>query len=493
MTNENKGECVFIPLCERSVSVEISNDFTLPDYQQEIRRVLCVEAEPQPPSSYAGDSSAEFNGAVDIRLTYISADGALCTAPLTADYSFSVPYESDAEGGDVTALCSVYVDSATARVSAPRRLNMRLRLRPAVRVYSAVPLIMDIDGGEDGEGIFKKRESCQIAECHSGTSDIIDVTYICPSINEDQRVVSANTEVGIDSWEHRDGAICCRGSVKITLLCASDNSGEMTSVSGDATFEGEIEAECMNDEQLCRVWGTAAHSTVNVTESGVECNVGVLLSARWMCRNETEYVSDAYSTERDSRCEIRSYVTRAPLVCRNINFTVNEQLPLESLGIPDSARAVSCHGSARMDRCAVNGSRPVLSGDMSLTVIYAHNGELSVAETVIPVKYQCDTPISDSPAVFDAFARASDLKAKITDGALHISAEMMGYVECMSEVTVSAVESVSLGDTLPRRSGELIVCYLSADDTPWSLSKRYRISPEEILGDTEKDAFVIIG
>lgn len=72
MTNENKGECVFIPLCERSVSVEISNDFTLPDYQQEIRRVLCIEAEPQPPSSYAGDSSAEFNGTVDIRLTYIA-------------------------------------------------------------------------------------------------------------------------------------------------------------------------------------------------------------------------------------------------------------------------------------------------------------------------------------------------------------------------------------------------------------------------------------
>ena len=493
MTNENKGDCVYIPLCERSVSVEISNDFTLPDYQQEIRRVLCIEAEPQPPSSYAGDSSAEFNGTVEIRLTYISADGTLCTAPLTTDYSFSVPYECDTQGGDVTALCSVYVDSATARVSAPRRLNMRLRLRPAVRVYSAVPLMLDIDGGEDGEGIFKRQESCQLAECHSGTSDIIEVTYICPSLKEDQRVVSADTEVRVDSWEHRDGAICCRGSVKVTLLCSSDTEGELTSVSGDATFEGEIDAECMSDEQLCRVWGTAAHSTVTVTEIGAECNIGVLLFARWLCRNETEFVSDLYSTERESECEIRSYITRAPLFCKNINFTVNERIPLESMGIPHSARAVRCFGSARMDSCSVNGSRPVLSGDMNLTVIYTHNGEFLVAETVIPVKYECDTSVSCAPVVLDAFARASDFKMRIADGDLLISAEMTGYAEGMSEVSVSAVESVSLGEVLPKRSGELIVCYVSSDDTQWSLSKRYRVSPGDILGDTEKDPFVMIG
>ena len=82
---------------------------------------------------------------------------------------------------------------------------------------------------------------------------------------------------------------------------------------------------------------------------------------------------------------------------------------------------------------------------------------------------------------------------RIADGDLLISAEMTGYAEGMSEVSVSAVESVSLGEALPKRSGELIVCYVSSDDTQWSLSKRYRVSPGDILGDTEKDPFVMIG
>ena len=40
MTDERNG-CLALPIYERAFGAEVTGDFTLPDYQNEIRRILC--------------------------------------------------------------------------------------------------------------------------------------------------------------------------------------------------------------------------------------------------------------------------------------------------------------------------------------------------------------------------------------------------------------------------------------------------------------------
>ena len=66
-----------MPLCERTVTTELSNDYTLPDYQPEIRRILKVIPSILPPAKYIGGNNAEFNGTIDYNMLYVGADGGI--------------------------------------------------------------------------------------------------------------------------------------------------------------------------------------------------------------------------------------------------------------------------------------------------------------------------------------------------------------------------------------------------------------------------------
>ena len=56
---------VQLPVCDKGVISEISGDFTLPDYQPEIKKLLRITANVLPASRYVGDRNAEFSGNVD--------------------------------------------------------------------------------------------------------------------------------------------------------------------------------------------------------------------------------------------------------------------------------------------------------------------------------------------------------------------------------------------------------------------------------------------
>ena len=86
-----------VGLYERSFGTEASGDFTLPDYQSEIRRILHVAQTVLPPAKYIGADAVEFNGTVDYQVIYVGMDGGMYSVPLSTEYSFNVPLERSAE------------------------------------------------------------------------------------------------------------------------------------------------------------------------------------------------------------------------------------------------------------------------------------------------------------------------------------------------------------------------------------------------------------
>ena len=78
-TLEVENRRVRMPICDRTINTEMSNDYTLPDYQPEIRRILHVNATVTHPTKYVSAAGAEFNGSIDYDLIYVGTDGELYT------------------------------------------------------------------------------------------------------------------------------------------------------------------------------------------------------------------------------------------------------------------------------------------------------------------------------------------------------------------------------------------------------------------------------
>ncbi len=493
MINERENGYFTVSLCERSFGTETSAELTLPDYQVEIRRVLCVSATPLPPARYASADTVELNGTVDYQVLYVGADGGLYTAPLSGEYSFSVPYErGECETESINVLCTVAPESVSARVSSPRRLSVRCRLRPTVRVYGKRTTETSILTEVDPTSVYTQERTCECLVCDSGVSDTITLNTSVPLPSDDVRVVSADASVCVESSECTSDGVACRGKVLLGLLCVSENSGEYRKLTQSIPFDGGVEVSLGTSDGLCRVRGVLSEMSVSVNDSFAECGMGILIEAFASKNCETVYTSDVYSTKNECECRVAEVSARRLLTCQNSNFTFSERVPLTGVGIPEDAELIDTLANVYFERCETLDSRYVFSGSAELCVVYKKDGEVYSATVKLPVKYESSADIDGEVVVFECSCVATDVRARIEQGELRVDAELMISADCVGECKAQSVESVRFGEAVAKSESELIVCYPSADDTLWSVAKRYKVAPSDVLGNPEEDKYVII-
>ncbi|MBO7311026.1 MAG: DUF3794 domain-containing protein [Clostridia bacterium] len=499
MINEMEGNMrergyFTVPLHERSFGVEVSGDFTLPDYQNEIRRILHVTPTVLPPAKYVGDNAVEFNGTIDYQILYVGSDGEMYSVPLSSDYSFSVPVEKGADFdaiSDIFALCSVSSESVSTRVSAPRRLSIRCRIRPNVRVYGRIPAITGVNSEIDPETVYTRSCECKSVEGENAESDIISVSGVISASSDDMRVVCADASVTVGSIESGEHSIACKGNVKFNLLCISEETGEYKTLVGNEGFEGEIDIETDISETSVHVCGIAPELKVNVTEQGIECNAGVILGATAFKSNSVSYIDDVYSTIAECECSMRNLAVRTLHKCATANFTLSERIPISTAQIPENAEIICGFCNSVFDKCALLSGKYIFTGNSVFTVVYMNDKDIYSSDVSVPVRYECDGA-SGEPVFGDALFKVEDMRLRIAEGNLCVDAEMSVCADCMGESIVKSVDKAVFGETIQKEEGQLIVCYPASDDTLWSVAKRYKVAPTLVLGDPSTDRYVLI-
>ena len=124
-STDNNKELIKSCVCDKVSTKETSFDFTLPDYQPEIKRLLRIGAEVISPQCSFGMSDCEIYGTVDYYVIYLGSDNQMYCAPLSAEYRINVPIEDDmglSYDGDVFVGCEFVNGRVTAmNVVTPRQ------------------------------------------------------------------------------------------------------------------------------------------------------------------------------------------------------------------------------------------------------------------------------------------------------------------------------------------------------------------------------------
>ena len=494
MINEKgaNGGYFTVPLYERNFGSEVSGDFTLPDYYTEIRRILCVTPTVLPPAKYVGDNTAEFNGVIDYTVTYVGGDGEIYSIPLSSDYSFNLPIERIDGAEDISALCSVGVESVNTRVSAPRRLSIRSRIRPDVRIYARVSPTVGCDADVSVSGIHTHTSQAQSLSAQCSTSDVIEVSCIIPNLSDDVRVLRADGCVLCERAELTDRGIECSAVLKLNLLISRENGSVIETLVGETPFNGEIDVENDIEGAKIRVRGVVSEMSVNVTDQGIECNAGIILEGTALGNKTVSYTDDIYSTQDTCECDMKRMTVKRSVACSMGSFSLSERFPMDTLGLNDATVYMTL-GSVSMDKCEPKGDKYALSGTAVFNLLCRKDGELQMSEVTCPVRYEADgCGRADGALYFDAICQTTDIKTRMDGGNLCIDCEV--YVDCdvVGEETVNTVDSVSFGAPVDQRGSMIVVCYPEDGDTLWSVAKKYRVDSQRIVGDPEKDRFVMI-
>ncbi len=469
-----QGAFIQIPVCDKVITQELSGDFTLPDYQPEIKRLLRITASVLPASGYFGTSDAEFSGNIDYYVLYTGSDNEVYCAPLTAEYSVSVPIDCDDMGAGFEGSAHIVSDSVSGRVVAPRKLSIRCRLKTNAHIYSIVPLGGDFGSDVDPAAVEKLNGEVNAARIYRATGEIMRLNdeIIPDSRSADIRVICAEGKVMINEVNSNAGEVNCRGDVHMKVMMSKENGSEPYSVVRKMPFSQNIPIEGVSFDCNAYASGTVSELSVSVEEGRISIDAGVIIQAEAQKNENIGYVKDMYSTVCDTECEYRQLGVPVAKGSFNGNFTLSDSLSLEEAGINPASGIVDCTGTAYVEDCAHEKGKCVISGKGKFSLILERDNEYSTNEIEFPFKYELDCP--EGTVGTDCRADVISCRARLDGERIGIDAEIAICGRNFGIENISALTAVHFGEQLKGSCGEYVICFPAKDDTLWSVAQRYR-------------------
>lgn len=495
---------------ERSLGTDVTAEFTLPDYRPEIKRLLRVKAVTLPIDKYIGGNATEISGTVEFQALYAAADGSLWCVTQREDYRLSCPIDLDPDFSTAGGLvCDVKIDAenVTGRVSAPRKLTARCRVRAKVRTL-ADRTLAEGTPQEDADSVERMTGTVTAARVFMGESAPMTFTeeILLDGREAPVRVISADGEVFPSEVNVTDGEITCRGDVCLSLLCVAEpeetvlpdetptKDGANDCVPASAAmpytvtrrlpFTVGIPVDGAETGCAACAWGTCSEIAVTVEEGRILCEVTCVLYARAERNEDVSYTRDMFSTVRACEPVFRTLPTERSVVCRNGNFSLTATKPLSEVGIRPASQVIDADAQIACAAPERAKGSYLLPGTARVRVLLRNaDGEYSTAEFDVPFRYETPAPADadESSVAGDPIVRAVTVKARVDGEKIGVEAELAVAMSLHGTGEVSALCDLRMGETVPKQGAACVICYPSASDTPWTIAKRYHTPLSSLL------------
>lgn len=473
----NANQYAQIPICERVTMTELVGDFTLPDYQPEIKRLLWVCANVLPPSKYLGDSKAEFAGNIDYFVYYTGSDNEIYCAPLSEEYKIEVPIEKGTEWqvSNLTGNAYVVCDLVSGRVTSPRKLNVKCRLKSYARIFGDAATNR---GFEDSNG------DNEVLTCVSplsrtlfASSDMVRLSdeMIIDNQSGEVRVVCADGRALISEVNCTESQVSCRGDVYLKMLMSHEQGGAPTVVTRKIPFSQGVDVEGVGGKCQATASATVCEMSIDVEESRIAIDLGMLIDVTAHKNERVSYVKDVYSTVYKTEGEYSTLPVQLCGAAMCTNFTLSDSMTLEEAGMPRGCSVIDSSGVAVTEKVQYDADgRMTMSGKAKFNLLTQKDGEYAAYDIELPFKYSAITPITDGAhAMGEPMAYVVSTRHRVDGERVGIDAEI--YVSgCMSQSgDISVLDKVNFGEEIERTRGGYVICYPSGSDSLWSVAKRY--------------------
>ena len=489
------GDKVPVTLCSERFGTELSNDFTLPEYLPEMRKLLKVNTLIAPASKYLAASSVKLSGTVEYSILYVGGDGGVYSSVLPAEYEISAPFSTDAdynanEGLAISA--DVYPETVTSRVTGARRLNIRSRIGADVKVVGTV-LAHGMQGIAEEEHIQKLVKSSEYCVELFGENQDIEVVDELELGGTDERYINTDCRVFVEQATAFDGYVECRGTVMLRHLV-----GKGCGVYGmprKLSFSEVVELDGVSAGTPVAAWGKCASVLTSTDDDeanggrpAVTVTARIYLAARGYKKCEMSYVKDAYSTVYECDNELETYSLPQNYACGNRNMTLSETKGVDSLGgyiDGSSLEIVDVTADAVGESVEQNESgKYTVNGKCRFCIVYTQGSsadrtdemwtpDYASAEIEVPFKYEC-AEMGEAPKAWDIQAEAIGARARCDGESLSLGCEISVAFGVGGSKDVTMVDSCRLLDKLEGRKKGFTICYPSSEDSLWSVSKKYR-------------------
>ncbi len=473
-TGDFEGGTFFSPICDKTVSAEISCEWELPDYCLPVARILRTRATVCPPDCYVGDS-VELSGTLYHDILYVGTDGKLYSTRAETPYSLNVPTDSDTLAEDARTVCRPSAENVSCRLASPRKIMLRTRLGCRVIACAANRPEEYISGTDSSEALRRLTDTAEF--CETLTAKDCGISLADEIITEqgegETRVVSACGNLLVAEANAAVGSVVCRGEITVKiLLCREGAEEEAQLLVRKLPFTRDIALDGVTPAYNCRACGTVTEVQASVGEGHISLDVAACLQVFADKRCSFEYTRDIYSMQGSAETSFRTEQLTVPLKCLNSNFTDSGIFELSSVGMP-SARILDAEGCVSVGSVVAEGGRCTVLGEVKYDLLCFAEGGYSCHSLTRPVKYETDIPAASAP---DAAAELDvySVRARMDGERVSVDAEISVSLGAWDKKSVNMLAEAAVTPTEQQRAGDCIICYPDRRDTLWSVAKRYR-------------------
>ncbi len=475
-----------------TVSCEAAGDYTLPDYQPEIRRILMIRTAVLPSAQYVGQSRAEFSGTVAHTVFYADGEGKLASVTLDTPYEFSLTLPAE---GEYTVWADSMAEATSCRLGGPRKISLRTRVRSLVHLFYSNRVTPDIRGmgsREDEASLELLKKKIPVGRVTSAASEEMSLFSAVRSeavMGEEARCLFAGGSLLVSECRPREGGCALRGDVWVRALL-DDGNGTPCVVKDKIPFEAFLPMEGVSEGDGCVAQGRVLSCDVQLgpaDEAGTAVSFDVVCEAEALAasRKILEVTADLYSTAYEMSCQHRTVTYPLPMGATMGNYTVSGSQKRgedseEAVTVIDTDGRLDIHG------VTVEHGRATVGGALTATVILAgppreESAAPHLFSLELPLPFRIETDLRPDTGHDLRFACHGELisaRGRLEGDCVAVDAEIALSLRAFEEPEIRLLAEAEPDRSVAVEHGGrcVYVVYPQEGDTLFSLGARYHKS-----------------
>ncbi|MBQ2277187.1 MAG: hypothetical protein II333_01340, partial [Clostridia bacterium] len=221
------NQTIYVKRFDTSAVCDVTEDFVLPDYIPEVRRVIGVRTTVSADGKYLSGDELETDGGVTYNVMYVGGDGAICMTSQTSSYTGRVPLKTEDDRftpQDIVMTCTA--ENVNCRVTAPRKITLSSKVR--MKILSQKPA----DVTMKTEGKRPVRKKTEVRKC--GAMAEYRQTGECSGEireKEGMRLICASGELCLSDVRVMGGTAGIKGDAYVTAVLLSPEGTYVTAKS----------------------------------------------------------------------------------------------------------------------------------------------------------------------------------------------------------------------------------------------------------------------
>ena len=480
------------PSMNQSTVAECGDEFTLPDYYPEIKRVVSTLCRVLPESWYDSGDSVEQGGVVAFTVLYLGDDGSITAAPLTCDFTAVVQMPKSADRTDSVVFAETTAENISCRCAGPRRLNLRARLRTSVMSDRLTDVCADVTDTAGEPATAEEKLSVQMLE-----SEVRSMRRcfgrVTGNVSGEMREragtkpIMCDGEIMINEVTLTDGTVTVKGDALMWCICFGADGLYYKAVAR-APFEEKMTPDGIVSGGTARAWGRCAAVSVKDSDDGtllwdmeydLECEAAQNVAVK--------VAEDMYSTLRCGEVQMSECESQSVLKCHSGRISLSGSGSRSGTATAGDY-IMGSYGKVTCDRLERSGGRLTLTGSAEVKVLICGGGEATEETVRLPVKYECDCPVDGEGELFwRCDASVTDASARLDGNSISVTAELSVSLFAGLRCPVKYVSELKLDRSAaePSEGGVLRIYYPSQGESAWDITKKYRIPKNAVTEVTE--------